>query len=208
MKKRINALLSLLTVIMVALIGLTLLSNQSEEVTNGLAQSSTSGEGQQEGIEVHGNWTIEILNEDGSIANKKSFENALAGGEKVIAEVLTRQSTPGSWSIWLSGTNGPCETDNGAPQPCSIYEPQLNITVPSSGENEDKIVLSGTTTAEIDHFINQVGTFIGTCGPDVAPEDCSSNPSSWFTRHYMDSSDSISVSAGQQVNVTVVLSFE
>ena len=43
-----------------------------------------------EGITIHGHWVMDVVNRDGTIAQHRDFENALAGsqGSSVLAQVL------------------------------------------------------------------------------------------------------------------------
>lgn len=68
--------------------------------------------GTSEGIKVHGHWTIEVRNPDGTVATHREFENSLAGGSgtgnggTLISALLSRTLTPGSWLISLQGKGG------------------------------------------------------------------------------------------------------
>jgi hypothetical protein len=59
---------------------------------------------------VHGHWTIEVRNPDGTLATHREFENNLIGGNydgaAFIAAVLSRTVTVGSWGISLKGASG------------------------------------------------------------------------------------------------------
>ena len=62
--------------------------------------------GQQEGITVHGRWTIEIKNPDGKLVKHVEFENSLApglGGPLLMA-LMTGANSPGDWAIGLQTT--------------------------------------------------------------------------------------------------------
>src|SRR3989442_5421961 len=50
--------------------------------------------GQVEGIKVHGHWTIEVRNPDGTLVTRREFENGLVGASG-LAQILARQKTPG-----------------------------------------------------------------------------------------------------------------
>jgi hypothetical protein len=67
----------------------------------GLAQ------GPREGIVVHGNWTLEVRNRDGSLAERRQFENSLfEDGGKVLAQVLGRERSMGFWTVKVLGGIG------------------------------------------------------------------------------------------------------
>src|SRR2546423_15522419 len=51
---------------------------QSKPAKSRATQPEASpGRGQQEGIKVHGHWTIEVRNPDGTLVTHREFENAL-----------------------------------------------------------------------------------------------------------------------------------
>ena len=55
-----------------------------------------------EGISVHGDWVIEVRNPDGSIAERREFENALSGfGANFLAKLLDRTASTGAWAVEL-----------------------------------------------------------------------------------------------------------
>lgn len=50
--------------------------------------------GTREGIKVHGHWTIDIKNPDGSLASHHEFENALVqSGQTALSSVLSHNVT-------------------------------------------------------------------------------------------------------------------
>src|SRR5580704_12645686 len=62
--------------------------------------------GQTEGIKVHGHWTIEVRNPDGTLVDHREFENSLApanggNGAGLLAALLGRVVSAGSWSVVL-----------------------------------------------------------------------------------------------------------
>jgi hypothetical protein len=75
------------------------------------AKASTSpaakpAKGQHEGITVHGHWVIEVRNPDGKLVTHREFENALDPqmGAPLLAAILGRVVTPGSWYVTLADT--------------------------------------------------------------------------------------------------------
>jgi hypothetical protein len=91
------------------------------------------------GIKVHGHWTIDVLNHDGTLANRVEFENGLTLiGAEALPAILGRTMTPGAWAIGLgySNTMGNPTIDPG-PGPCnqgslniSLYTPNRDFLVP------------------------------------------------------------------------------
>ena len=79
------------------------------------AAETPQGGAQTEGIKVHGQWTIDVLNPDGSLASHHEFRNALESfGGLRLAEMLARLKSPGVWNIGLR-QGGP------ARKPCPSY---------------------------------------------------------------------------------------
>ncbi|MGA7340779.1 MAG: hypothetical protein WBE72_14845 [Terracidiphilus sp.] len=82
-------------------------------------QSATRGkpdqEGKQEGIKVHGHWTIEVKNPDGKLVTHREFENKLVTGSNAgnlfLSTVLGRTVVTGPWLIALGNSLG-----SGSPQ--------------------------------------------------------------------------------------------
>src|SRR5207245_48179 len=74
-----------------------------------------------DGIHVHGWWTINVMNADGTVAVHREFENHLDGGGQQLVNVLARKESVGSWFVFLVGTPEPCtSTAAGGPQLCVI----------------------------------------------------------------------------------------
>src|SRR5205814_7519062 len=98
----------------------------------GAAVQAAPRGGPREGIKVHGHWTIVVKNPDGTVAQRREFENALVTtGGYLLARILAGRITPGPWLITLPGA---CGTDS-----CRIYPPALVVDV--TGGNQ--LVLSG-----------------------------------------------------------------
>lgn len=198
---------------------------QAEE-SQGEASENASNEthprdGAHEGITVHGHWTIEVRNPDGSVVTHREFENAFFPGPG-LASILGRQLAPGFWTIAMfPGTV--CGNTNNAG--CSIGEPtqtlyawnSSNLSVTVSGNS---LVLSGTVLASGGGSITSVQTDMQGCPATVAPSSpCQGWPSGstppnlgfgatgGFIFTSTDPSPAISVSAGQTVAVTVNISF-
>ncbi|MBO8172883.1 MAG: hypothetical protein H0Z33_13470 [Bacillaceae bacterium] len=233
MKKLFNVRTGIFTALFLFVIGIVFVlgsqSNQMMAVQDSqlgkIPQNETAG-GQQEGVDVQGHWMIEVLNEDGTVAQKKEFENALQpGGKRILSEVLTGKTTPGNWSIVLLGEQGlsPCEYDQ-ARAGCFIVEdpdnivaeteyqfPNLSVTAveDQTSPNYLSIVLSGSATASFDGNIQKVQTKVKGCVNTVSPSDCTQGSTEdFFTSHTFSDTEIIDVVAGQQINVTVVLSFD
>ncbi len=112
-------------VMLTALLAMTLVGAAIKSVQARAAQSSTPAapsaqapaKGAQEGIGVHGHWTIDVKNPNGTLARHVEFENGLcvssasvqnaSGGDTIIAELLAGITTIGGWEIVLGSPTIP-----------------------------------------------------------------------------------------------------
>jgi len=72
-------------------------------------ESKTPAKPGHEGVKVHGHWVPQLKNADGTLGERREFENSLVGGfgDKLLLGVLSGVSTPGDLSIGLvSGASG------------------------------------------------------------------------------------------------------
>ena len=175
-----------------------------------------------EGIKVHGHWTIEVRNPDGTLDSRREVENALiiwtAGGQTLLAGLLANYYSDPIWIVNLYGPDsngqatGLCRHEGSPnPWPCSIVEPRAPLTGTEISKNlvvglplqggqqhrpEGTVELSGSTTAALDGSIVRVA-------------------SGWYVtarNHFGDFTSksltpAIAVRAGQIVQVKVVFSF-
>ncbi len=89
------------------------------------AKAARAPRGSGEGIQVHGWWTIEIRNRDGSVDRHVELENALVNdGPALLTALLTGTSVAGSWALAVSGDPGPC----GSGFACWIVMPGSSVT--------------------------------------------------------------------------------
>lgn len=147
----------------------------------------------QEGIKVHGHWTIEVRNPDGAVVSHREFENAL-NGPLTLASLLVGAIVPAGYQVNLTGSttgngggacsrtllNGivltSCQILGSLGNPasgavvCTSVETNcfqtLNIApnLPEVGGNFDGVLLTGTATASQPGQIVAVSTnFLG-CG--------------------------------------------
>lgn len=171
--------------------------------------------GPSEGIQVHGDWTIDIYNEDGSLDRSLTFSNGLlSNGAAIIASALAGQSTIGVWGVTIAGANGVelCPSGPDVNGGCWIPVTRAFTTTEDlAGDSaRETLRLSGSTTVEVDGSIAAVSTNVGSCEPSVAPADCFPvNRDNGFTAKTLDEDglDPIPVIAGQQVQVQVDISF-
>ena len=173
--------------------------------------SSSSGGLPQESVQVHGHWTIEVRNPDGTLAEIREFDNALTSG-RALALILARSNSVGGWQIELEDfTTGPFSPSNGSGHGY-IYEPGAvvapgSFTTLTVAESTDGLstVLSGTVIAVNNGDIGSVKTTLDLLPNTVPPSSTLDGGALSFTRTVLDSP--IVLQAGQQAVVTVVISF-
>ena len=98
-----------------------------------------------EGVQVHGHWTIDIHEADGSFVSHVEFENALVGsGEEALAFLTIGIAKVESWAIGLNQTGDVAFGCDGETF-CSV--PTADVGASFNGENTD-VVISGTVMAD------------------------------------------------------------
>lgn len=166
----------------------------------------------QEGITVHGRWTIDVRNADGSLAAHHEFNNALTPGEggRFLAGMLGRSYRAiSSWSVLLVTPEADVCANNLGARSCPIYEwsgaspapvGQLTVVTPA---NSGTLELRGMAQFIAPGTIGSVVSRAIAC----QSADCSGGTNSVlnFTSHAL--STPIVVAANQVVQVTVVFSF-
>lgn len=173
---------------------------------------SVEGSGVSDGIGVHGAWTIDIINPDGSLDQHIEFENALLEeGVQALVELLARAQTTGPWMISLENASGtpPCPSFLG----CEIVEPSWNGASDSTDLTVEAFAgsvfrMTGSVVATQDGEVRSVSTWNDSCVSSIAPADCSGGTVDIFTSKALDPADFVSVVTGQTVQVQVDISFE
>jgi len=160
-------------------------------------------------VTVHGQWTIIVRNKQHRIVARRHFENSLVStGAGTIAQLLTGNAAAGSWGVNVT-FGAIIDQYNSAPDGAPFYK-NLVVTAPTSGPDANKVVLSGTATPSSDTTITQVDTYLGLCAAP-ATAGCTTAASPQFTHKALDGLNgdpaAVPVAAGQQVAVTVKLSF-
>lgn len=176
-----------------------------------------------EGIKVHGHWSIDIVNPNGSLASHHEFENALADGGQTLAAILGG-STAGRWVVTLSSQHGisPCQGGTGPSlaNTCRIMESAatnttggtaefktLTATTTASGPQTglNTLVLSGSATALVAGQVDRVDTSMAVCTEATPRSGCTMAGGGLpFTTA---TPPAVQVAAGQTIRVTVTLSF-
>jgi hypothetical protein len=163
--------------------------------------------GPAEGIQVHGDWTIDIYNADGSLDGHTEFSNdLLESGAQILGRLLTgNASTSGLWTINFFEFGGElCPTDVSGR--CRISSVVSELIDTGGTTLTETVRLQGSATAETDGLITSVSTNPGTCGGNQAPDACPTDRGS-FDFTYTNLADPQPVSAGQVVSIEVLISF-
>jgi len=163
--------------------------------------------GNREGIQVHGQWVIEVRDPDGKLVSRTEFENSLNTPQTILSNLLTGTATYGSWQVELgtsSDAGGPCGTSglavcllgqsgsgafNSASSAlnCSaagncFTTLQVSLASATTGGPLNEIQLTGQATANASGQIGYVETDVQTCtNPEQAPPPSTISPSSCFT---------------------------
>lgn len=184
-------------------------------------------QGRSDGIKVHGHWTIDVRNPDGTLVSHHDFENALVTGmgrgNDALANVLSGQKVGGTWMVNLFDHQpeaSPCFTigpSGPSPWVCSILEVNETTSdtydLPTFFRNLTRqaanttVELYGTVTAARNGGIAIVQTAVALCGPTVAPAGCNLSTGDSYAMTQRTLPQAISVTTGQIVQVKVVISF-
>lgn len=194
---------------------------------SGVSASQESGDDVlSAGIGVHGAWSVQVIDPDGTVVREAAFDNGFIGHD-VLMDVFTSTRTVGGWGIALNGNTNLC---NETSTLCSTYEADLGfppsdarfdtLTVERVGSGgTSALVLSGSIVAGSQATdIDIVRATMVTCASTATAEACSSGgalgSASFFTFKRVDTMDwdptnettsdgPIPVAPGQTVQVTV-----
>ena len=193
------------------LVAAVLICNTSLAVAQNTAAPSG---GPQEGIQVHGDWTLTVRNPDGTIAAHHQFKNALStstGADALLARLLLGTAVTGQWAINLGmSPAGGC----GAGPNCLITEStatagshsaNLTKTIPTTGPDIGRLVLRGSVRFVSLATILVVTTNVDTCAPATSPANCIGAGLPEFTRKLL--TQGVQVNPDQLVELKVVISF-
>ncbi|HTW46496.1 MAG TPA: hypothetical protein VMD92_01035 [Acidobacteriaceae bacterium] len=146
--------------------------------------------GTHEGIKVHGRWIIEVKNPDGTLAQRREFENSLSPLQSQLQSLLAGNSVVGGWEISLSASlgatsictgNGYCvlyqssvvypgalNSGNQNPFTCSAapnVSCNLNVALGNDPNGKYAVIFTGTIQPQQTGSIGVVNTELYTCGP-------------------------------------------
>ena len=196
-------------------------------------EAATPGKPGHEGIKVQGHWVLQVKNADGTLGERREFENSLADGGRFLVTVLAGSFVPGDYAIDLSGTacsgcyiiNSTWPANNGFTQGAPTSATLLttyNSTI--IGGSVNSIVLAGFIPPPNSGLISQVAVLYSACISNVnnvtpstiTPEACATGPAQQIASGYFTSTTltgtngspaALPVNAGQIVMVTVTISF-
>jgi len=177
-----------------------------------------------DGISIHGDWTIDVYNANGTLANHRTFKNGLTSTAPLyIGQLFGHSVTPGTWRINLSNSavlgTGPCGAFIGTPRSCTITEPtdasagqvnvfdNLTVVVPGDGLPISPLRLTGSATVSATASINEVGTFIRFCNSSISTDQCAGEGNGILRSFASTEIDRIAVTPGQIIQVKVEYSF-
>jgi hypothetical protein len=175
-----------------------------------------------EGVKVRGRWTIDVRNQDGTLASHHEFDNALVvnfvGGSSVLAGFMGRFFRyVEQWQVRLIGpqggdASGPCLGTSGQEESCLLLEKltpgspglgDLTLTLPMQGAlPAGTMELAGFVRTASAVPIHHVAANLTMCRGD----NCSGGRfGMFFSKHQLASP--IAVTPNQVIEVRVVFSF-
>jgi len=128
-----------------------------KSATRAATASPSAPKGQHEGITVHGRWTIEVKNPDGTVTARREFENSVQpNGMNFLASLLAGNNSSGGLSILLNGADATYTGGLGTafalgfsdPGPCLPMSWNLNgLLIQSGGPATGTTCLIASATA-------------------------------------------------------------
>lgn len=180
--------------------------------------SPEAADGQSEGIQVHGDWTIDIYNDDGSLDSSVEFKNALSDrsdgeGAGVLSSLLRGAYATEFWSVSMYSDvdKEVCVASTGAPRGvCEIWE-EPGTDVPSISHNlqvggTTSVLLEGSIQASLTGEISSVNTKVETC-QSVTSGNCPAGQGGFVPQFTVTDVGPIAVEAGQIIQLQVEFSF-
>jgi hypothetical protein len=148
---------------------------KGEASESAVAEEKPSHDGSQQGIKVHGHWTIEVRDPDGKPVSHREFENSLmSGGKNILSNCLVNGCAQPAWKFVL------------------IKNDSFPFDVPATASSTPAGPIKLTGSQQLGTSI----TFIAVRTVVIGIDD--------FTGTGI---GAVTLSAGQIVQVTVVISF-
>lgn len=209
----------------------------AQQAAQTTAPAAPAPKGTHEGIKIHGHWTIEVRNPDGTLAARREFENSINAysGAQLVSAALTGGITMGGWQVALN--NGVNFLEINTAGAVATYCQSLVINGGTTTTCSDTLTVTGPTLTGNAFNSTQTITFSGTapvpqgfpseilevntinypCAATVSIADCLSTQANvailgvGLTARQLDGLNgdpaALPVGAGQTVAVTVVISF-
>lgn len=163
-----------------------------------------------EGISVHGAWTIEVRNPDGTLVERREFTNAF------VAPGLLARGLAGENTVVVDGIamDTECGMNTGSVGlGCGVL---ITATVPTSGADADALVLDGSATIQLTSGttdqITEVASVAYPCAATDSATECNRDRALplggapvAFTSTTL--AQPVDVADGQTVTVRVVITF-
>lgn len=203
-------------------------------VTEEEESASASKKPGDEGIKVHGHWTLDVKDKDGAIVQHRDFQNSLvAAGATTLINLLTGLASAEQMEVGVGTTNNShayglivSTSSIAAGATCTNYYSacfsNLARTYGVTNGYASSIILSGTVPAQssaytvtnVSSAVNSCGVSSGTAPTPVSPSACNGNVASTNSGNQFYISDftaasisNLAVSAGQVLTVSFTLSF-
>jgi hypothetical protein len=167
-------------------------------------------QGPREGIRVRGDWVLQVVNPDGSLAETRAFRNALVGAT-TLGEALNGRTTIGRWRVTLSSP--------GDASPWTFSQTHLDEARSPSGQFKtltvtccNELRLEGSATATKAGSISSVATQVFACDDHVSIADCRNPPPQGVNaifKHFTftELAQPLALQKDQMLRVTVTISF-
>jgi|GEM_PF-2054397 hypothetical protein len=197
-------------------IGLALLFVGSGSSIADHDENISANNGLSSDIKVQGDWSIDVTNPDGTLAEHREFTNELRDGGNMLPRLLIGQKIAGTWLVDLSVTTNDSETpeeslSNASLTPNRLGEGETNPNDLSRWTGGLDVVYSGAsifltgsiTVGNAGHF-NQVSASVSECSRQEGLR-CNNYPKTWFSSKFL--GDSVVVVKDQVINVSVTYTF-
>jgi hypothetical protein len=125
-------------------LGLTLvfkgsLGTENPDDTTKLASALiTRGNGTSEGIQIHGDWIIEVSDPDGTLVERREFKNEFTGAD-AIATILSSEKRVGFYKMMLITPKGILSIH----EPTDLLPIWGSTTLTASNGGDGKLILQG-----------------------------------------------------------------